>query len=55
VATINNIQYAEKPRAWWLPIPFIEVYGEARNSSKDKLSEVQYGYGAHVGLRIDFK
>lgn len=54
IANVTNIQRQEEKRAWWLPVPYISVYGETRNSAKNKPSDLEYGYGAQAGLRLDF-
>jgi len=53
-ANITNVQNAEKKRKWWMPIPYISVFGEARNDTTSKFEDIKYGYGGQVGLRLDF-
>jgi len=54
-ANITNVQKSgEKKRAWWLPIPYISVAGVAQNGTRDKLSDIKYGYKGEFGIRLDF-
>lgn len=53
-ANITNVQKQEEKRKWWMPIPFVSVFGEARGSSKSSFDDLDYGYGAQAGIRWDF-
>jgi hypothetical protein len=53
VADGGNVSYVvhqgKKDRAWYVPSPFVEVYGFGEKASSDR-----YGVGARGGLRWDF-
>ena len=51
--TVNQIIQSPK-RSWWMPIPYVSVYGEARNDTKSNFQDIKYGYGAQAGVRWDF-
>ena len=48
VATYTVNQYSEKERKWWVPTPFVEVFGE--KTDKDEGINV----GARFGARWEF-
>jgi len=48
----TNEQKVVEKRPWWLPIPFVSVYGEARSKGSD-IGSYETGVGGQVGLRID--
>lgn len=43
-------QTSEEKRAWWMPSPFVELYGFAEESSDD----VRKGLGGKGGVRWEF-
>lgn len=43
----------DKKRAWWQPIPYVSVYGVAQTKD-NSFSDYDTGFGAQVGLRLDF-
>lgn len=54
VAEGGNLTYTvhqgKKERSWWVPTPFVEVYGFGETDSKDD----RMGAGARGGLRWEF-
>jgi len=53
-ANITNVQNQNNKRPWWMPIPYISIFGEAKGSPRSSFDDVQYGYGAQAGIRWDF-
>lgn len=46
--TYNVVQQSEKKRAWFIPTPFVEVFGQM--TTRDKEPEV----GARIGAKWEF-
>jgi hypothetical protein len=51
--TSTSEQKVENKRAWWMPIPYISVFGEVRGEASD-LNQRDFGWGGQVGVRWDF-
>lgn len=48
----DTSQKVENKRPWWMPIPFVSVYGEARSKGSD-IGSYETGLGGQVGVRLD--
>lgn len=50
---LSSKQEMEQKRPWWRPIPYVAVYGGARNRGTNSFN-FEPEYGAQVGVRWDF-
>jgi len=46
----------QKKRSWWMPIPYIEVFGEitSKYDEDNKFTKPRPGFGVETGVRWDF-
>jgi hypothetical protein len=48
-ALTYTVHQGKKERAWYVPSPFVEIYGFGERAKEDRM-----GFGARGGLRWDF-